>query len=132
VSPTESLIVTYGSTAEYGYHAAHQLLLGPNKPTAFIVGANQIIGVVKAIKLAGLRIPEDISLICLGNIDFASIFSPPLTEVGWRIETLGEIAATMLIERLSAERSAESPSKRVLLSTDLVSRHSCAPPPKGR
>lgn len=130
VAPVQELIVTHGSTAEYGYHAAHQLLLGPIKPTAFIAGANQIIGVVKAIKLAGLRIPDDISLICIGNTDFGEVFSPPLTEIRWRIETLGEIAATMLVERLSGEKGPGTSPQRILLPTELVLRGSCAAPPK--
>ena len=126
----EDLIVTYGSTAEFGYHAAHQLLLGANRPTAFIAGANQIIGVIKALKLAGLRIPDDVSLIGLGNTDFNEIFSPPITEVRWRIETLGEIAASRLVERLSGGSVGAAAPQRILLATELVLRASCVSPLK--
>ena len=120
-----NLLATYGSSAEYGYQAAHQLLIGRAKPSAFIVGANQIIGVVKAIKLAGLRIPEDVSLICLGNTDFCEIFSPPITEVRWKIETLGEIAASIVAGRLSDDDFGGE--HRILLPTELVLRGSCGP-----
>ena len=126
----EDLIVTYGATAEYGYHAAHQLLLGSRRPTAFIVGANQIIGVVKALKLSELRIPDEVSLIGLGNTDFGEIFSPPITEVRWRVETLGEMAASILVERLTGNQSENLPRQRILLPTELVLRGSCGALPR--
>jgi LacI family transcriptional regulator len=122
-----NLIFTSGSSADYGYHAANQMLIGRSRPTAFIVGGNQLIGVIKAIKLARLRIPEDISLVCLGNTDFGEVFSPPITEVLWRVEMLGEMAAKIILARLSDD--ARGDIQRLVLPTELVLRGSCAPPP---
>lgn len=125
--PTD-LMFTTGSSAEYGYYAANQMLIGRSRPTAFVVGANQLIGVIKAIQLAGLRIPEDISLVCLGHTEFGEVFSPPITEVYWKVEMLGEMAAKIILARLSDEASSEL--QRLILPTELVLRGSCAPPPK--
>ena len=122
----EDLMFTAGSSAEYGYHAANQMLIGRARPTAFVVGANQLIGVIKAVKLAGLRIPEDISLVCLGHTDFGEVFAPPITEVNWKVEMLGEMAAKIVLARLSDEASSDI--RRLVLPTELVLRGSCAPP----
>jgi len=122
------LIFTTGSSAEYGYHAANQILIGRSRPTALIVGANQLIGVIRAVKLAGLRIPEDISLVCLGNTEFGEVFSPPITEVYWKVEMLGEMAAKIVLARLSGDASSEI--RRLVLPTELILRGSCASPGK--
>lgn len=120
------LMHTSGSSAEYGYYAANQMLIGRSPPTALIVGANQLIGVIRAVKLAGLRIPEDISLVCLGHTEFGEVFSPPITEVCWKAEMLGEMAANIILARLSDEASSDL--RRLVLPTELVLRGSCAPP----
>lgn len=122
----EELMHTSGSTAEYGYYAANQMLMARSRPTALIVGANQLIGVIRAVKFAGLRIPEDISLVCLGNTEFGEVFSPPITEVSWNAEMLGEMAANIILARLSEEASSDL--RRLVLPTELVLRGSCAPP----
>lgn len=127
LTPPPDLIFTTGSSAEYGYHAANQMLIGRRRPTAFIVGANQLIGVIKAVKLAGLRIPEDISLVCLGHTEFGEVFSPPITEVYWPVEMLGEMAAKIVLTRLSGDASSDI--RRLVLPTELTLRGSCAPPP---
>ena len=124
----KELLYNEGSTAEYGYYAANQALLSKKRPTAFIVGANQMIGVLKAVKLAGLNIPKDISIVCIGNTEFNEVFTPPVTEIYWDIEMLGKMAAEIILARLSDE--ASTALKRLILPTQFVLRDSCAAPSK--
>lgn len=122
LAPPLDLMFFSGTTIEYGQRVGHHVLTQENRPTAFIVGANQIIGVIRAIRLVGLRIPQDVSLICLGETEFSDVFQPPVTTVRWDLSGLGRMAAEILVSRLSDGRAS---AQRVILPVELVLRESC-------
>lgn len=125
VDPT--LIFTSGISQDYGFAAASDLLLGSSPPTAIIAGANQMVGVLKAARACNVSVPENLSVICLGDTDLAELFEPPLTVVRWDPQKVGEMAATMLLERLSPE-GARLQHRKLTLPTELVVRESCTRP----
>lgn len=119
------LMAFEGFTPEYGYEAAQRQLSAAEPPTAIIAGANQLVGVLKAIRGRGLRIPEDVSIISLGDSDLASIFTPPITTVRWDMERIGRTAAELLLARITGERKGEP--VHMLFPVELILRDSCAP-----
>ncbi|MES2660224.1 MAG: LacI family DNA-binding transcriptional regulator [Verrucomicrobiota bacterium] len=72
----------------------------------------------------GRRIPEDLSVVGYGNVDFGSRLNPPLTTVRQRPYRMGQAAAKMVIDRIEAEEQAVPHIER--LPVEFVSRMSTA------
>jgi DNA-binding LacI/PurR family transcriptional regulator len=100
------------------------------RPTAVICSNDMTaIGVQRAAYMAGLRVPEDLSVIGLDDIDFAEFTLPPLTTIRLSRADLARAAFEAL--RCQAESLPETKIPReFLVSTSLVVRGSTAVPPK--
>ncbi len=118
----QNIINTQLST-DGGYSGAKKILNNKTNATA-IFCANDItaIGAMKAIKEAGMRIPEDISIISIDDIDMAQYVSPMLTTVRIPINELGRIAAKTLIDRI--EHGHSLPIK-IDIPFTITKRESC-------
>jgi DNA-binding LacI/PurR family transcriptional regulator len=100
-------------------------------PTAILCSNDMTaIGVLRAAYLKGLRVPQDLSVIGLDDIDFAEFTLPPLTTIRLSRGDLARAAFEAL--RQQAEESSTSRIQReFLVSTSLVLRGSTAAPPAG-
>lgn len=97
-------------------------------PTAVIAGGNQIlVGVLQALQVYGLEIPNDISVISCDDTALTQVFSPPITVVDRDVAKIGRTTAQILLERLRHKPASYEPTRSVL-PTDLRIRKSCAPP----
>jgi LacI family transcriptional regulator len=107
---------------ESGYRAARSLLQLSPPPTA-IFACNDLmaIGALKAIREAGLSVPEDISLIGHDDIEMASYIQPALTTISQPVEELAATAIKLLLERI--EQPGLAP-RRILLPNRLIVRQS--------
>jgi LacI family transcriptional regulator len=107
---------------EGGYKSAKKLLRMKKIPTA-IFACNDLmaIGAICAIKEAGMRVPQDISVVGFDDIALASFYSPKLTTVIQPKYKMGKLAASMLIERI---KNKEMAPRRKLLKTELIIRES--------
>jgi len=100
----------------------------PMRPTALLCSNDMTaIGVLRAAYLQGLRVPHDLSVIGLDDIDFAEFTLPPLTTIRLSRTDLARAAFEAL------RQQAEQPSKpgqkhEFLVSTSLVVRGSTAAP----
>jgi LacI family transcriptional regulator len=103
--------------------SAQKLFSLPQPPTA-IFAANDIsaIAVIEAAHAAGLRVPEDLSVIGFDNIPEAAEVAPRLTTIDQSIELMGYTAAEMLIELLQGKSLASNLRK---IPTRLIVRESC-------
>jgi LacI family transcriptional regulator len=95
-------------------------------PTA-VFASNDLsaFGAMDAIREAGLRIPEDISVVGFDDIPQASMVYPKLTTIQQPLEQMGRVAVKMLLEQIE---NPGRPPRRVTLATQLVTRDSCVPP----
>jgi LacI family transcriptional regulator len=110
-----------------GYSKALVLLRLVPRPTAIFAGNDLIaLGVLLAIREAGLRCPEDVSIIGFDDLELAETTNPSLTSVSQSGYQLGTTAARILLDRLKGDTS---PAKHVVLQTSLRLRHSVAGPP---
>jgi DNA-binding LacI/PurR family transcriptional regulator len=126
--PDEPELIFLGNfKVDGGKRAAREILstLGDNLPTA-IVSANDLtaIGAISEIRAAGLRVPEDISIIGFDDIAFASLTEPSLTTVHLPLRELGRRAIEVLVKS-SQDLSKEGVEIRI--PTSLVVRNSTAP-----
>jgi LacI family xylobiose transport system transcriptional regulator len=109
-----------------GLELGAQLLAAPDRPTAILCGDDlQAIGVYEAARRAGLRVPDDLSVVGFDDVELARWCGPPLTTVRQPFAAMGSAAAEMVL-RLAAGQPVDPP--RVELSTSLVIRESTAPP----
>jgi LacI family transcriptional regulator len=83
-------------------------------------------GVLQAVRARGLVIPNDISVIAGADSDLAALTTPSVTAVRWSGTDEGRMAVQLLLNRLGGNR--KGPVQRVMLSTELIPRESCAPP----
>lgn len=107
---------------EGGVSAMQQLLALDPPPTAvFCYNDLTAIGALKAILQAGLRVPEDISLVGFDGLVEATYVNPPLTTVEQPRLQMGRLAAQMSIGLLSDQ----SQPTRLILQGTLIERSSC-------
>ncbi|MFY1672848.1 LacI family DNA-binding transcriptional regulator [Plantactinospora sp. WMMB334] len=111
---------------EGGLADGGELLALPDPPTAiFTANELQALGVYEAARRAGVRIPDELSVVGFDDLSFSRWSGPPMTTVRQPLERMGVTAARMIID-LAAGRSLDQ--HRVELATELVVRESTAPP----
>ncbi|MGC1424697.1 MAG: substrate-binding domain-containing protein, partial [Terracidiphilus sp.] len=99
------------------------------RPTAVICSNDMTaIGVLRAAYLQGLRVPADLSVIGLDDIDFAEFTLPPLTTIRLSRTDLARAAFDALRQH-GEEPGKAGLQREFLVSTSLVVRGSTAPPP---
>jgi DNA-binding LacI/PurR family transcriptional regulator len=88
-------------TMESGREATARLLTGGAAPDAIVAYDDVVaIGVMRALRSFGLRIPDDIAVSGFDDIEVAAYLEPPLTTVRQPMRELGELSADLLFERL--------------------------------
>lgn len=121
----KTLIVTGDFRQESGYVAAQQLLQLPEPPTAIFASNDMMaFGVMDAIREAGLRIPDDVSVIGFDDIPQAVNTYPKLTTVHQPLEEMGRVGVKLLLEHIE---HPDTPSQNIVLATQLIVRDSCQP-----
>lgn len=109
-----------------GHSKALTLLRLIPRPTAIFASNDMIaLGALLAIREAGLRCPEDVSLMGFDDLDLAETTNPSLSSVSQSGYQLGTTAARILLDRLEGD---QGPAKHVVLETSLKLRHSVAAP----
>ncbi len=120
------LVVESDFTQEGGYQSMKKCLSLPQPPTAvLVINDYSAMGVLRAAKEMGFRVPEDISIVGFGDVPFASMVDPPLTTVREPFQRIGRDAADMLLKLIQRKRVAK---KHVVLPVELIVRKSTAPP----
>jgi LacI family transcriptional regulator len=125
---SKTLVRTGFMSAQFGYEEACNLFSGEDRPTAIIAGGNQIlVGVMRAIKLFKLSVPEDISLIACDETELSELADPAITVISRDLKELGRTAAQMLARRLG-EQDGPAATRKIVLPTELIVRSSCSRP----
>jgi LacI family transcriptional regulator len=113
-------------TVEEGARCTRELLAGPGGFTALAAANDMLaVGCYAALDEAGLRCPEDISVIGFNDMPLVDRVRPPLTTVRFPHYQLGTEAAQLLLERISDHNA---PVKIIYLAPELVVRGSAAAP----
>lgn len=108
---------------EQGYNLMKKALNQKERPTAFFVASDPMaIGAYKAVFEAGLKIPEDISIVGFDDIYTAEFLAPSLTTVRVYKDIMGEVAVETLLDRIKKKRTL---GRKIVLPTELVKRESC-------
>ena len=119
-------------TSEPGYVAA-QALLNSGVPFSAIFAFNDIsaIGAIRAIREAGLRVPEDISIVGFDDLPSAAFQNPALTTVRQPLQDMGTIAVQHLLQRIKEKPLAEA-QDLIVVEPQFIERNSTAEARKDR
>ncbi len=113
-----------GSLAGY---SGIRRILAARIPFTAVLCFNDVaaIGVVRALHDAGLRVPEDVSVLGYDDIESAAFHVPSLTTIRQPLEAMGTLAATLLLQKLAGEPT-DSPHR---VAPELIARESTGPAP---
>lgn len=122
------LVRESGFLEQRSYELTQELLQLPEPPTAIFAASDvAAVGVLRAAKEAGRRVPEDLAIIGYDGTPFTQLTEPPLSTVQQPAAEMGRIAASLLIDmiegNLPAERVVKLPVRLVVrASTDALIR----------
>jgi len=112
--------------ADGGDRAFRRLLENNERPTAVVCSNDALaMGAIRAAMRAGIRIPEDISIVGFDDVSEGCLMDPPLTTVRVAKEDLGAVALQTLVEGLTA---GFFPKSLVRVRVELIPRGTTAPP----
>jgi DNA-binding LacI/PurR family transcriptional regulator len=121
-------IIPAGAHLESGYRAAlatFRTAPAESRPTAVSCYNDLVaIGVMRALRELGLRVPDDVSVVGFDDIPLAQYVDVPLTTVRVPTFRMGTIAADMLITHVESKTSV--PVQKAYLEAQLVVRASTA------
>lgn len=117
-------------SSEDAFRLTHELLKLESPPTAIFATNNlHTLGMLEAVNRAGLRIPEEISVVGFDDMPWAKAISPPLTVIRQPGYEMGRRAAELLYQRL--EDPEREPAK-IILEPMLIVRESTGQVPGGK
>jgi LacI family transcriptional regulator, galactose operon repressor len=130
IDPAGAEVRVQASPMDFAQGDTLGMLRTRDRPTAIIALGTRILGgVLRAARDLKLSVPDDLSVLSVGDTDLAAVHTPAITALRWSLEDVGRAGAELLLQRLRGERGAQSTA---LLPVDLVLRDSCAPPALSR
>jgi len=104
----EELIVEGDYTYDSGIEALEKLLEAKEKPTAILVGSDEMaLGVVHGAEDKGFHIPEDFEVITSDNTRLALMVRPQLTTIVQPLYDIGAVAMRLLTKLMNKEKNSE-------------------------
>jgi len=119
----DSLVVGSSFSEENGYVHAKLLLKSRKDITAILALSNLIaLGILRALSEEGLKVPDDVSIICFDDQPYCAYMNPPLTTVDQSKEQMGQIAVRLLLEHIQSAQGLARDG--IVLPTRLIQRAS--------
>lgn len=118
----EKLVKNCEWSQDLAQTCTRELLTLSDRPTAIFAASDlTAMAALSVIYEFGLKVPSDIAIIGVNNIDITSYTSPPLSTIDVQARELGVVAADILISRINGDTSIP---KTILLPSKLISRGS--------
>jgi LacI family transcriptional regulator len=112
--------------AEFGRAAAQRMLAAELKVTAVFATSDEItIGVLEVLNAAGIRVPQDLSLVGFDDVGPLHLFAPAVTAVRQPVRALGIRALALLLDSDWTDPEKLPPEE--ILPVTLIMRKSVAP-----
>ncbi len=110
-------------THDPGYLATRKLLAAGTKFSAlFAFNDTSAIGAIRALREAGLRVPQDVSVVGFDDVQSAAYQNPALTTVRQPLRTMGVLAAEQLLQQIG---STGTPAvQQIMVAPELIVRES--------
>jgi len=114
-------------TWERGYLETKLLINMKDKPTAILALSDTLLlGVLKAIREAGIIIPDDMSVVSIDNSTYLDFLNPPITSIEQPVQQISHLSANLLIDQIKKVPSilANDIEKIILFDSMLIKRSS--------
>jgi LacI family transcriptional regulator len=132
VRPEPDLVQRADIGVEPAIAATRALLAARPPPTAlFAVTDVMAIGAIRAARAQGLRVPEDLAVVGMDDVELSGYFDPPLTTVRIAKEEMGRLAAERLMALIEASDGPDGGAGVVRVAPELVVRASSGPGAEG-
>ncbi len=93
-----------------------------NLPDAYFVASDLMaISVLRTLFDLGVKVPEEVGVIGISNIEISKYSNPPLSTIALPIRDMGKVAAQALFDRIEGD---DTPSKVIYLSAEVLKRSS--------
>jgi len=120
---------------EASYRLGREILAGfeaAERPTAILAASDAIaIGLLQAAFQAGVKVPEQVSMVGFDNLDITPFTIPPLTTVSQSGLEMGRIAANLLFDMIEREQHSAEVEDVILRPTLIVRQSTAGPPGRG-
>lgn len=120
--PIDKALITEGDFTEAGGYAAMQRLLLAKPDAVFAASDIMALGAMRAVREAGLRIPDDIAFVGFDDLPMATLADVKLTTVRQPVEQFGVQAVELLIDQIE---NGIKPPRHIIMDTELIVRESC-------
>lgn len=111
-------------SSEFGVESAEKILQFHNRPSAVIVGGNQIFGgLLSTLRRNDLDIPQDISIISCDDGELTQLLNPAITVLYRDINQIGKAAAELILQKVTSDALKTSSIRKI--QTSLIVRESC-------
>ena len=105
------------------YEATRRLLaLDPRPDSIFGYNDPAAAGAMKAVLETGIRIPEEVKVIGVGNVHYSDLLRVPLSTIDQGSASIGRQAADLLIKAITTKR--KKPGRTILIEPTLIARES--------
>src|SRR6202011_3853924 len=125
--PTELVVQLEGTdpTPQLGFPFAKELL-ARNRPFTALFAYNDIsaIGAIRAFQEAGLRVPQDVSVVGFDDIPAAAFHYPSLTTIRQPLRRMGELAVDLLVGQIEHQRDWQ---QEIAVQPEIAVRESTGP-----
>ncbi len=122
VNPKWILPIEHAGALE-GYNAGLKIAEMKDKPTAiFCINDFVAMGVLKALKESGIRVPDDISVVGFDNIELSNFAIVPLTTIAQPVNEISFEAINLLFRKIS---NPDTPTRQIYIDPKLIIRNSC-------
>jgi LacI family transcriptional regulator len=117
------LVISNNLSDMGGEEAARQILQMNERPDGvFAANDTSAVACMRELKLAGIRIPEDIAFVGFNNDPVSKVIEPNLTTVNYPGQEMGEVAAATLLNKLNKSNTANL--NTIVLRHELIIRQS--------
>jgi len=122
-----TLVIRCGLFLEGAYQQAKAVVRTFSPPPTAVFAYSDLlaIGVLKALREVGLKVPQDLALVSYDDIEFAAFVEPPLTTVAQSAYEIGQQGTEILLDKIQWPEEEEWELRRVVLQPELKVRASC-------
>lgn len=121
-----ALIVRVPTSTSPAFAPVEALLASTRRPTAIVALGTAVLGdVLSAVSARNLRIPQDISIVSMGDPDFVRSHVPAVSTVTVDLDAAAGESCRLLLERMNGQ--ATGAARRVVVPTQFFLRGSCGP-----
>jgi LacI family transcriptional regulator, galactose operon repressor len=118
----DTSLIVEGDFTEAGGYYAMQKMLPANPDAVFAASDIMTIGAMRAVRDAGLSVPEDIAFVGFDDLPIATLSDIQLTTIRQPVVSFGAKAVEILIDLIE---NGTTPPRHIIMDTELVIRDSC-------